>query len=512
MLPGDRLRTSAGRAEILFPDGSALAIDEYTRPGPAGPRPAAADGRPHAAHGDRRRGPRRGACATRSTRLSSSVSTEGPGEYRVAVASFPSGTETELSVLHGYAVIATERELGARAIRRTEHRPRRLRSILPSQLQCGPLRRVRPVGRATTRRAHGLPRRLALRGVPPRRSADVRRHPRSIRGVAARAVVRLRVVPHGRARLAPVLPRLLVVGPALRVDVDRARSLGLAHASLRTLGAQGRAVVLDSRSAVGPGVGFVGRRAGIRGLVPARVQQSTRVRACRSRWATRGTDGWRCRAGGSARAARSCTAKRCITGRSVTTPFITQAHAPVAAPRAVRAAAAARGGNAAETYRLGAPAPTESRGRAPRSALPDGGRSQARGPVAAARNPQRQRRAALAATPVARAATTATSPRARPEPVAVERFLVAGSAPAKGRCHVRLRRSSVSERHRYLAARSARRRSADRRPGAVARTATCTARLSHRPLRTESRRRRHSHQPRSERRIRRRASPVRRNG
>src|SRR5438128_1105021 len=30
MVPGDRLRTERGRAELLFPDGSAIDLDEYT--------------------------------------------------------------------------------------------------------------------------------------------------------------------------------------------------------------------------------------------------------------------------------------------------------------------------------------------------------------------------------------------------------------------------------------------------------------------------------------------------
>jgi len=29
-VPGDRLQTTRGRVEVLFPDGSALAIDEFT--------------------------------------------------------------------------------------------------------------------------------------------------------------------------------------------------------------------------------------------------------------------------------------------------------------------------------------------------------------------------------------------------------------------------------------------------------------------------------------------------
>jgi hypothetical protein len=109
VLPGDRLRTSAGRAEILFPDGTSLAIDEFTvvdlmdrallRLTAGRARltvPGAAD--PAAA------------LRYQIDTPSSSVSTEGPGEYRVAVVSYPSGTETQLSVLHGYAVIATNQE------------------------------------------------------------------------------------------------------------------------------------------------------------------------------------------------------------------------------------------------------------------------------------------------------------------------------------------------------------------------------------------------------------------
>ena len=118
---------------------------------------------------------------------------------------------------------------------------------------------------------------------------------------------------------------------------------------------------------------------------------------CPSRPAMRGPDGWRCRAGGSGRTARSCTARPCPTAPSAT-PFVTQAHAPVAAPLAARSSRA-RSGNVA-AYRLGAPAPNQSRTRAPgtvigqrstlaRPSTPSlpiasgGGR-----PLAASRNPQ----------------------------------------------------------------------------------------------------------------------------
>lgn len=109
LLPGDRLQTSAGRAEILFPDGSALAIDEYTVVElldsslvrmTAGRALLTVSGSADPA----------GAVRYQIDTPASSVTTEGPGEYRVAVTSFPSGAETELSVLRGFAVIATERD------------------------------------------------------------------------------------------------------------------------------------------------------------------------------------------------------------------------------------------------------------------------------------------------------------------------------------------------------------------------------------------------------------------
>ena len=109
LLPGDRLQTSAGRAEILFPDGSALAIDEDTVVElldsslvrmTAGRALLTVSGSADPA----------GAVRYQIDTPASSVTTEGPGEYRVAVTSFPSGAETEISVLRGFAVIATERD------------------------------------------------------------------------------------------------------------------------------------------------------------------------------------------------------------------------------------------------------------------------------------------------------------------------------------------------------------------------------------------------------------------
>ncbi len=118
LLPGDRLNTSAGRAEILFPDGSALAIDEFTvldlqdvsllRLTAGRVRLTVAGATDPA-----------GAVRYQIDTPASSVTTEGPGEYRIAVGAFPSGTETELFVLRGYAAIATDRD--SMRVRSGEH-------------------------------------------------------------------------------------------------------------------------------------------------------------------------------------------------------------------------------------------------------------------------------------------------------------------------------------------------------------------------------------------------------
>ena len=96
---------------------------------------------------------------------------------------------------------------------------------------------------------------------------------RSVRRVAIRHLVRLRLVPVGRGRLASVLSRPLGHAASVRLDVGRRRSVGLANASLRPMGLLGRLVVLDSRTQLGTGLGLVGVRAGLRELVSARLEQ-----------------------------------------------------------------------------------------------------------------------------------------------------------------------------------------------------------------------------------------------
>jgi hypothetical protein len=107
-LVGDRLRTSGGRVEVLFPDGSALDIDEYSSVELLSPTLLrVTDGRVMlivAGAGDPA-----GAVRYQVDTPVASASTDGPGEYRVALLSGPAGLEAELAVLRGLASLRTER-------------------------------------------------------------------------------------------------------------------------------------------------------------------------------------------------------------------------------------------------------------------------------------------------------------------------------------------------------------------------------------------------------------------
>jgi FecR protein len=104
IVSGDRLRTDAGRVEVLFPDGTALDVDQYSVvdvQGPALIRLGA--GRILLVVA----GVRDPAAATRYQidTPAASARTHGPGEYRVAVLS---DAETELAVRRGSASLETE--------------------------------------------------------------------------------------------------------------------------------------------------------------------------------------------------------------------------------------------------------------------------------------------------------------------------------------------------------------------------------------------------------------------
>jgi hypothetical protein len=107
-VPGDHLRTGAGRVEVLFPDGSALDVDQYSAVDLQAPALIRlASGRLILVVS----GVSNPASAARyqiDTPVAS-ARTDGPGEYRVAVLNGRNGVETELAVLRGTASLATER-------------------------------------------------------------------------------------------------------------------------------------------------------------------------------------------------------------------------------------------------------------------------------------------------------------------------------------------------------------------------------------------------------------------
>ena len=106
-IPGDRLRTATGRVEVLFPDGSALDIDEYASVDlQAETLLRLAAGRIMLIVA----GANDPAAALRyqiDTPVATAF-TDGPGEYRVALLSGPGGQETELAVFRGSGALQTE--------------------------------------------------------------------------------------------------------------------------------------------------------------------------------------------------------------------------------------------------------------------------------------------------------------------------------------------------------------------------------------------------------------------
>ena len=126
-MPGDHLRTTTGRVDVLFPDGTALDVDEHSAVDLQSPTlirltagrviltvwgasdPASA-------------------VRYQIDTPAASAWTGGAGEYRVSVLAGPGRTETELVVLRGAAVLDTERgsmpvHAGERAFVRSNDAP-----------------------------------------------------------------------------------------------------------------------------------------------------------------------------------------------------------------------------------------------------------------------------------------------------------------------------------------------------------------------------------------------------
>ena len=107
LVPGDRVRTERGRAEILFPDGSAIDLDEFTSIEFDAPTlmrltngrillSIAGSANPAAA------------LQFQIDTPVASAQTDGPGEYRVSMLGGPSGLQTEMAIVRGAGALVTE--------------------------------------------------------------------------------------------------------------------------------------------------------------------------------------------------------------------------------------------------------------------------------------------------------------------------------------------------------------------------------------------------------------------
>jgi hypothetical protein len=105
---GDRIHTTAGRIELLYPDGSTFDLDEYSTADFLSPTLIRlTEGRAIltvAGAADPA-----GAVRYQIDTPVATAHTDGPGEYRVALSGGRDGGETELAVARGSAILTTER-------------------------------------------------------------------------------------------------------------------------------------------------------------------------------------------------------------------------------------------------------------------------------------------------------------------------------------------------------------------------------------------------------------------
>ncbi len=116
-VPGDRLQTTRGRVEVMFADGTALAIDEFTAIElqdasilrmTAGRLLLTVAGVNDPSN----------AVRYQIDTPAASATTDGPGEYRIAIMNGRGALETELAVFRGYGTLATD--VGSTAVRAGE--------------------------------------------------------------------------------------------------------------------------------------------------------------------------------------------------------------------------------------------------------------------------------------------------------------------------------------------------------------------------------------------------------
>jgi hypothetical protein len=128
-VPGDRVQTTRGRVEALFPDGTSLAIDEFTTVElqdrallrmTAGRVLLIVAGVNDPGN----------AVRYQIDTPPAAAATDGPGEYRVALTNGRGEHETELAVFRGYATLATD--IGSTAVHAGERTLAR-DALAPSQ-------------------------------------------------------------------------------------------------------------------------------------------------------------------------------------------------------------------------------------------------------------------------------------------------------------------------------------------------------------------------------------------
>ena len=107
LVPGDRVRTERGLVELLFPDGSALDVDEYSTIELEGPTLLRMTSGRIILFAAGATNPASAAQFQIDTPVAS-AQTDGPGEYHISITGSPSNPQTEMAVVRGGGALVTE--------------------------------------------------------------------------------------------------------------------------------------------------------------------------------------------------------------------------------------------------------------------------------------------------------------------------------------------------------------------------------------------------------------------
>jgi hypothetical protein len=107
IVAGDRLRTERGRAELLFPDGSVIDLDEYTTIELEGPTLLRMTNGRALLFAAGSNNPASVVQFQIDTPVAS-AQTDGPGEYRVSIVGGPSASQTEMAVVRGGGALVND--------------------------------------------------------------------------------------------------------------------------------------------------------------------------------------------------------------------------------------------------------------------------------------------------------------------------------------------------------------------------------------------------------------------